>query len=197
MEPSAGLRERKRVAAMRRIQEVALDLFDERGFDAVTIEEIAEGAEVSPSSVYRWFGSKEQLILHDELDVQLLDVVQRELALHPPVDAVRRAIAQVMAQFFDRDEALARRKLRYWAEEPAIQSAAAQTNEQFAQAIAAMLAEATGRKRGDLDTEVVATTLVWAMTAAAKHWHTNGYAQPLEQELQRALTLVENGLRLD
>jgi MftR C-terminal domain len=69
--------------------------------------------------------------------------------------------------------------------------------EQFTQAIAGVFAEATGRKRGDLDTEVVATTLVWAMNAAAKHWYTNGYAQPLEQELQRALTLVENGLRLD
>ncbi|HEY7594201.1 MAG TPA: helix-turn-helix domain-containing protein, partial [Actinophytocola sp.] len=40
---------------MRTIQEQALDLFDARGFDAVTIEEIAAAAEVSPSSVYRYF----------------------------------------------------------------------------------------------------------------------------------------------
>ena len=81
---------------MRRIQEVALDLFDERGFDRVTIEQIAEKAEVSPSSVYRYFGTKEQLVLHDEFDLQLLDVVQAELVSHPPVEAVRRAISTLM-----------------------------------------------------------------------------------------------------
>ena len=182
---------------MRRIQEAALDLFDERGYDAVTIEQIAEAAEVSPSSVYRYFGTKEHLVLHDELDVQLLDVVQRELALHPPVDAVRRAIADVMTQFFGRDEELARRKIRYWLAEPAVQRAAALMTEQFAAAIADALAEATGRPSGDLDTTVVATTLVWAMTAAVRHWHATGYAQPLEDELQQALALLENGLRLD
>lgn len=197
MEAQAGLRERKRIAAMRRIQETALDLFDQRGYDNVTIEQIAESAEVSPSSIYRYFGTKEQLILHDELDLQLLDVVQHELSLHPPVEAIRRAIAQVMTRFFGRDEELARRKIRYWAEEPAIQPAAALMTEQFTQLIATVLANATGRRHDDLDTTVVASTLVWAMTAAAKHWHATRYAQPLEHELQRALTVIENGLRLD
>ena len=125
MSTESGLRERKRIAAMRRIQEVALDLFDARGFDKVTIEQIARAAEVSTSSVYRYFGTKEQLVLHDEFDLQLLEAVQRELASHTPVDAVRRAISTLMKQFFGRDEELARRKIRYWAEEPAIQAAAA------------------------------------------------------------------------
>jgi len=60
-----GLRERKRLAAMRRVQEVALDLFDARGFESVSIEEIARAAEVSPSSIYRYFGTKEQIVLYD------------------------------------------------------------------------------------------------------------------------------------
>ena len=53
---------------MRTIQEKALDLFDERGSNAVTMEEIAAAAEVSPSSVYRYFGTKEGLIVADEFD---------------------------------------------------------------------------------------------------------------------------------
>ena len=197
MSSATGLRERKRIAAMRRIQEVAPDLFDERGFEAATIEQVAERAEVSPSSVYRYFGTKEQLVLHDEFDLELLDVVQTELASHPPVDAVRRAISTLMARFFGRDEALARRKIRYWAEEPAIQAAAAQQSDQFAQSVASALADAAGRPADDLDIHVIATTLVWALIAAARHWHASGFAHPLEDELQRALTLVENGLQLD
>lgn len=197
MRSETGLRERKRIGAMRRIQEAALDLFDERGFDAVTIEQIAEAAEVSPSSVYRYFGTKEQLILYEELDLQLLDVLQSELAAHPPVEAARRAITEVMTRFFGRDEELARRKIRYWAEEPAIQAAAASLTEQMGQLVGGALADAAGRPPDDLDVQVIATTLIGAMNAAARHWYASGYAQPLEHELQRALTLVENGLRLE
>jgi len=194
---ATGLRERKRIAAMRRIQEAALDLFDERGFCAVTIEQIAELAEVSPSSVYRYFGTKEQLVLHDEFDLQLLDVIETELAAHPPVEAVRRAISTLMTQFFGRDEALAQRKIRYWAEEPALQAAAAQQSDQFALVVARALADAAGRPADDLDVQVIATTLVWALIAAARHWYASGFANPLEHELQRALALVENGLQFD
>lgn len=192
-----GLRERKRAAAIRRTQGAALDLFDAHGYDAVTIEQIADAAEVSPSSIYRHFGTKEQLILHDDLDFQFAEILQHELALHPPVEAVQRAIAQVMTQLFGRDEELARRKIRYWAEEPAIQSAAAALTEQFTRLIDNVLAETTGRQPGNLDTAVVAAALVWAMNAAIKHWHAIGYASSLEHELQQALTLLENGLRLD
>jgi AcrR family transcriptional regulator len=197
MSSATGLRARKRIAAMRRIQVVALDLFDERGFEAVTIEQIAERAEVSPSSVYRYFGTKEQLVLHDEFDLQLLDVVQTELASNPPVEAVRRAISALMTQFFGRDEDLARRKIRYWAEEPAVQAAAAQQSDQFAQLVAGALAEAAGHRADDLDVQVIAATLVWSLIAAARHWYASGFANPLEDELQHALDLVENGLRLD
>ena len=194
---ATGLRERKRIAAMRRIQETALDLFDDGGFDAVTIEQIAESAEVSPSSVYRYFGTKEQLVLHDEFDLQFLDVVETELAAHPPVEAVRRAISTLMTQFLGRDEALAQRKIRYWAEEPALQAAAARQSDQFAVVVAGALADAAGRPADDLDVQVIATTLVWALIAAARHWYASGFANPLEHELERALRLVENGLQLD
>jgi AcrR family transcriptional regulator len=197
MERKVGLRERKRRAAMRRIQEVALDLFDAHGFANVTIEQVAEAADVSPSSVYRYFGTKEQLILHDEFDLNFLDVVQGELAAHPPVDAVRRAIATIMAEFFGRDEALARRKTRYWFQEPALQAAGAEQTDLFVQFVAGALAQATGRDAADLDVQVIATTLVWSLVAAARHWHAGGYATPLETELRRALAVVERGLELD
>lgn len=45
--------------------------------------------------------------------------------------------------------------------------------------------------------QVIASALVWALVAAIRHWHAGGYASPLEEEFERALTLVERGLRLD
>ena len=102
-----------------------------------------------------------------------------------------------MSEFFGRDEALARRKVRYWAEEPAVQAAAAQQSDEFARLVAGALAEAAGRPADDLDIQVIAATLVWALIAATRHWYASGYADPLEHHLQRALTLIESGLRLD
>jgi len=192
-----GLRERRRAATVKRIQGAALDLFDERGFENVTIEEIAEAAEVSPSSVYRYFGTKEGVVLYDEFDFRLIDAVEAELASHPPVEAVRRAVASVMSAFFGRDEELARRKLQYAFEEPHLHAAMTQQVDAFAQVVAHALAGAAGRKPDDLDVQVIASTLVWALTAAARAWHAAGYQSPLQSLLEQALEVVEGGLRLE
>ena len=77
----AGLREQWRRSAKRTIQARALDLFEERGFDAVTIEAVAAAAGVSPSSVYRYFGTKEGLVVFDEFE----DMTPDEVRANPEV----------------------------------------------------------------------------------------------------------------
>lgn len=197
MTAKIGLRERKKRTAMRRIQEVALDLFDERGFENVTIEQIAEAAEVSPSSVYRYFGTKEQVVLRDDFDVQFFEAVEAELASHPPVEAVRRAVAMILAEFFQRDDDLVRRRTVYTYEEPALRAAALAQTDDFARAVADALSRAARRARGDLELQAVAACLVWSLDAAVRHWHTGGYATQLEDEIEVVLAVVENGLHLD
>lgn len=197
MSDKPGLRERRRATAIRRIQEAALDLFDARGFENVTIEEIAEAADLSPSSVYRYLGTKEGIVLYDEFDFRLIEAVEAELAAHPPVEAVRRAVASIMAAFYGRDEALARRKLRYALEDPHLHAATTQQVDQFAQLVAATLARAAGRDANELEIQVIATTLVWALTTAARIWQSEGYVRPLQPLLDEALAVVEHGLRLE
>ena len=76
MEPKPGLGERKRRSAMRRVQEAGLGLFEARGFENVTVEEIAEAAEVSASSIYRYFGTKEMVVLYDDLDARFFAAME-------------------------------------------------------------------------------------------------------------------------
>ncbi|GAA1653991.1 TetR family transcriptional regulator [Nonomuraea maheshkhaliensis] len=59
----AGLRERKKEQTRRRIAEVALRLFDERGYDAVTVNEVAEAAGVAKVTLFAYFPSKDSLVL--------------------------------------------------------------------------------------------------------------------------------------
>ena len=182
---------------MRRIQEVALDLFDERGYTSVSIEEIADAADVSPSSVYRYFGTKEQLVLYDEYDLDFMNVIETELASHPPVEAVRRALARVMSDYFERDDDLARRKTTYAYQEPALRAATLELTDDFVAVVAAALARATSRPDNDLEIRVAASALIGALTTAARHWAAQGYDADLRAEMDAALSVIQRGLRLD
>lgn len=191
------LRERKKLAAMRRLQDVALDLFDEHGYDAVTIEQIAAAAEVSPSSVYRYFGTKEQLVLWDEYDPQIMDYLDEALREHPPVAAIRRAMARALEQVFGREEARVRRRVRRIFSEPALLAKTMEQTDVMVSWFGAMLAVHTGRDQDDLDVQVVAHAVTWSMVAVLRQWHASGFAEPLADGLDRAFELLEAGLALD
>src|SRR5260370_4758285 len=64
-----GLRERKKARTRAAIREHALALFREQGYDATTVDQIAEAAEVSPSTFFRYYPTKEDVVLQDDLDV--------------------------------------------------------------------------------------------------------------------------------
>jgi AcrR family transcriptional regulator len=181
---------------MRRIQETALDLFDAHGFENVSIEEIARHAEVSPSSIYRYFGTKEQIVLYDEVDVRLIDRVDKELEDHPPVEAVRRAMTSVLAQYFERDDELTRRKVRYAFEEPALRAASLEQTDAFVPVMAQALATAAGRDPNELEIQVIAAAIIASLIAAVRHWYAGGAASALTEEIDRALLVLENGLPL-
>ena len=92
-----GLRERKKARTRAAIQEQALRLFRERGYDATTVEQIADAAEVSPSTFFRYFGSKEDVVIYDYLDPIMIEAWNAQPKELGPVQAMRRAMVQVFA----------------------------------------------------------------------------------------------------
>ncbi|MCX5163916.1 TetR/AcrR family transcriptional regulator [Streptomyces sp. NBC_00264] len=93
-EPPTGRRERKKAATRQAIADAALRLFLERGYDAVSIRDIAEAADVSTTTVFKHFSGKEALVFDQEesVDAQLVAAVRRRDAGHSVLDALRQHV---------------------------------------------------------------------------------------------------------
>jgi AcrR family transcriptional regulator len=92
--PPRGLRERKRIETRQRIADVATALFLRRGFDAVTVAEIATAADVSKVTVFNYFPRKEDMLFdrQPEAEAMLGDAVRNRAADRTPAAAVRELL---------------------------------------------------------------------------------------------------------
>lgn len=93
-----GLRERKKAKTRAAIQQHALRLFRAHGYDATTVEQIAEAAEVSPSTFFRYFPTKEDVVLYDALDPLIIAAFEAQPPGLSPVQALRAAMHAVFAE---------------------------------------------------------------------------------------------------
>jgi len=114
MPTDVGLREQKKRQTQRELQRAALDLVAARGFDHVTIDDIAAAADVSKTTFYRYFATKEDVLLGNRAEkLELLRIVlAAQPADAPPLEAVRAAVREVAQQYqHDRRQLLALAKI--------------------------------------------------------------------------------------
>lgn len=172
-----GLRERKKLRTRQRISDVATALITERGFDNVTVAEVAKAAEVSTMTVFNYFPRKEDLFL-DRIPeaVELFTrAVRDRRADETPVGAVHRLLCELL----DRRHPLASIGDRYPAfwrivlDSPALRARAREGVEELENALTEAVATTTGAAPGDPRPRLVATLIVAAyrtgyVTAAAR-----------------------------
>lgn len=96
--PKGGLRQRKKAKTRAAIQHHALRLFREHGYGETTVEQIAEAAEVSESTFFRYFPTKEDVVLWDQFDPLLIAAFRSQPLELSPIQAVRAAFRQVLGQ---------------------------------------------------------------------------------------------------
>ena len=109
--PKVGLRERKKARTRAEIQRQALKLFRGRGYEATTVAQIAEAAEVSESTFFRYFPTKEDVVFWDELDPLVFEAFGEQPPELGQIRALRVSIRDVLARASTAEKADLRERL--------------------------------------------------------------------------------------
>jgi len=178
-----SLRERKKVETRDALTAAAHQLFRERGFDAVTVDEIAAAANVSPRTVFRYFGSKEAILFGDQ--GEQLRLVRDAIASRPTGEPVMVALREAVIDVTQRTAAQREMQLtraRFAASGP---TAAAYAKTVLIPQWEDVLVEAVATRLG-VDPDVnprprlLAGTAIAAMSATSAIWlASNGAADPV------------------
>ncbi len=190
-----GLRERKKQKTRSAIQREAMRLFTEQGYDATTVEQIADAAEVSPSTFFRYFPTKEDVVLLDDYDPLLARMITERPADEPLLVAIRNGLVDGMRNAFAEDEQLVRDRVGFMLAVPAVRA------RMFEQTGAGqeIFCEAIGRRAGrdpkDFAVQLVAGAVFGALTVAVLRWATEPDTD-LADLAEQALDLLANGLQL-
>ena len=185
-----NLRERNRLTTMRLAQQTAVEMFEADGFDATPVEAIAAETGVSPSTIYRLFGTKEALVTWDEQDRVIDAELGRRLGRVRPVEAFKEAVRVGLAERPDPD--LFVRRLRLMYREDAIGAAAVEQDLHDRSGLAAAFAQAEGRKKPTLADDVLAGVCLAALDAALDHWQRDPDAVSLTRLLDQAFAALDN-----
>ncbi|GGV80939.1 MULTISPECIES: TetR/AcrR family transcriptional regulator [Streptomyces] len=194
-----GLRERKKQQTRQRIAEVAARMFAERGFDAVTVNEIAEAADVAKATLFSYFPTKEALALDGVGGDDLAGIVARRPAGRTPLEALRahyRAFAAEQGPDTDLDALLAR--VRVIQDSPVLRDAANSLLYRQRQALAQVLTDEYGPRAAALTAAQIAACLTTLQESYFGHLLSGAGAQDagraLARDVELAFDLLERGI---
>ncbi len=167
--PLTRARERERIRVMREVSATAVRMFDESGFDAVRMEDVARATGVSVATLYRRFSTKENLVCWQVDEEVGMATLRAAVASGTPVRSAAVALAQDLPDdAVDEIESTARIRVGLIAGHAALRSAARQKAEAFVDEILA--AAAPHDDRPLLEREVEVRCVAAAMDAANRAW---------------------------
>jgi AcrR family transcriptional regulator len=189
-----GLRERKKIATRRALHRAALELVAERGLDAVSVDDIAARADVSPRTFFNYFSTKDDAVIgtvptaRDDLVQGLLD----RPAAESPVQALRAVAGGLVAEILE-DAELWPLRLRVVDAHPVL---VARLMAGFAEAESVVSAAVAARTGADVEgyPTLVAAVHSAVVQTSLHRWRISGFTAPLGDLVDEAWDLVEAGL---
>ena len=187
-----GLRERKKARTRAAIREHALRLFREQGYDETTVEQIADAAEVSPSTFFRYFPTKEDVVLQDDMDLLWLEVYRAQPPGLGPLAAMRNSLRVALDNLDAADLGQLREAMDLAMTVPAVRARMLEELARTMQIIAEAVADRSGKSASDFEVRALAGAVVGIAMAA---WFDQpGNLDAFGDRFERGLALLESGL---
>lgn len=195
-EEELGLRERKKIERRHAIERVALELFEDPGFDATTINEIAEAVGMSPRTFFYYFETKEDVVLADY--ARRLERIVGELDQRPVDEAPWSALGAsflAVASDYESQRAQLLRRGTIMATNPSVFARSLQLQAGWEDALATAL---TDRLRDSADTSItprlMAAAALAAMRSSLGHWLLTEASTPLPELVEDCFDRLSEGL---
>lgn len=180
-----SLRKRNRLTAMRTTQRVALSMFIERGFDNVTVGEIAAEVGMAPSTLYRHFRTKEDTVMWDEHDAAIDDALEHALTCKPPLEALQSVFVNELATRYDADLDFQLRRIRYIYATEQLHAAAVEADLRTRAELTAGLEHAMTKKNRPA-AAIIAGAALLALDIAIDRWQSDNARQSLTKCIEES-----------
>ena len=205
--PALGLRERKKQQTRQLIAETARRLFSERGFDRVTVAEVARVADVSEQTVFNYFPTKEDLVYWrmESFEEELLTAIRERAPGESVLSAFGRFVREPRGMLAKRDPE-AREQLaaltRMITESPSLLARERRIYDDYTASLAALIAEESGADSSDTGSWVAANAMIGLHRALIDYTRgrivagerSPGLARDVGAEAEKALALLGRGL---
>jgi AcrR family transcriptional regulator len=191
-----GLRERKKLKTRESIQREAMRLIQEQGYEKTTIEQIAAAVEVSPSTFFNYFPSKEDVVLYDAYD-PMIGKLLLERPIDEPLSVAIRHVLEEMAGIFERDREVILARARLWIKEPSLRARLWEELEKGQTLMSALIAQRLGRDADEFEVRVTVMVIIMAAMEAMREWVRHDGKGSFVTTVRRALDLVDAQARLD
>jgi AcrR family transcriptional regulator len=196
--PQCGLRERKKARTRAAIREHALRLFRAQGYAATTVEQIAAAAEVSPSTFFRYFPTKEDVVLRDDFDERMFEAFERQPSSMSPVAALRAGIREGLATLTQAEWAELQEMTSLGMSVPEVRARIIDELARTMDRASEELGKRVGRSPDDLAVRVYAGAVFGVMMAAmGRESYAEGRVDAaVFDRIDKALEMLESGLPL-
>lgn len=162
-----GLRERKKAITKDSIQQCALHLFRECGYDTTTIEQIAEAAGVSRRTFFRYFPTKEDVVLHDDYDLRIVESFEAQPLELGPIEALRNAMKDTFTSMSESDLLAEQERNKLISSVPELRTQSLNKITQMMSWLTQAVAKRLGRGPDDLTIRIFAGAIIGTILSTA------------------------------
>src|SRR6201995_1455782 len=197
----AGLRERKKPRPRPTIRQEPLRLFREQGYQATTVEQIAAAAEISPSTFFRYFPTKEDVVLQDDMEPALVEAIEQQPRELGMVAAIRASMQAVSASLTEEQGDRLRQPPQLGMPVPEIRARAMDDFARTVTMMAGAMAKRTGLSPDDLRVRTASGAIFGAIMAVTAPWDWDAYRDEqinadLFQRVEEDLAVLQESLTL-